>query len=113
MKAIYALAFVCMSLQAFTASADTLDDSTAVDYPSYLGFDDFDFDVPGETTAQSMTRVPGLVIAPTVEPDTLVFDHDGVDYNVDYNKADTVPGIAAIESGDEDPTGTVADLWDF
>ena len=107
MKAIYALAFVCMSLHAFTASADTLNDSTAADYPSYLGFDDFDG--LGETTAQSTTRVPGLVIAPAIEPDTLVVNHDGFDYNM----ADTVPGIATIESGDEDPTGTVADLWDF
>ncbi len=42
MKAIYALAFVCMSLHAFTASADTLDDSTAAYYPSFLGYDDLD-----------------------------------------------------------------------
>ena len=104
MKAIYALAFVCMSLHAFTASADTLDDSTAANYPSFLGYDDLDV---GETIAQSTTRVPGIVIAPAIEPDTLVFDHDGVDYNM----ADTAPGIATVDSGDEDLTGSV--LWDF
>ena len=48
------------------------------------------------------------MIAPAIEPDTLVVDQDGFDYNM----ADTVPGIAAIQSGDEDPTGTVADFWD-
>ena len=104
MKAIYALAIVCMSFHAVAASADTPDNSTAGDYPSYLGFDDFDG--LGETPAQSTTRVPGLVIAPAIEPDTLIVDQD-----VDFNMGDTVPGIAAIESGDEDPTGSV--LWDF
>jgi hypothetical protein len=108
MKAIYALAVVCMSFHAFAASANPLDHATAADYPSYLdGLDDLD--VVGETTAQSTTRVPGLVIAPAIEPDTLVVDHDGFDYNM----ADTVPGIVAIQPSDEDPTGSVADLWDF
>ena len=105
MKALYALVVVCMSVHAFAASAETLDNSTAADYPSYLGFDDFD--VLGETTAQSTTRVPGLVIAPAIEPDTLVVDQDGFDYNM----ADTVPGIAAIQPGDEDLTGSLVDHW--
>ena len=33
------------------------------------------------STAQSTTRVPGLVIAPAIEPDTLVVDQNGFDYN--------------------------------
>ncbi len=46
------------------------------------------------------------MIAPAIEPDTLVVDQD-----LDFNMADTAPGIAAIESGGEDLTGSV--LWDF
>lgn len=110
MKALYALVFVFMSFHAFAASAETLDNST--DYPSYLNglnyLDDLDdFDV--HVTGQSTTRVPGMVIAPAIEPDILIFDQDGAE---NYNTADTVPGLAAIQPSDEAPTGSFADPWD-
>ena len=96
----------CMSVHAVAASAATLDNSTAADYPSYLGFDDFD-DL-GETTAQSTTRVPGLVIAPVIEPDTLVVDQDGFDYNM----ADTVP-VSRRSNRAMKTRPEAVDFWDF
>ena len=105
MKALYALV-VCTSFHAFAASADTLKDTTATDGLAYIyNLDDFDFF--DETAAQGTTRVPGLVIAPAIEPETLVVEQDG-----NHNMADVVPGITAILPGDEDPTGTFADPWD-
>ena len=110
MKALYALVFVCVSFHAFAASAETLDNST--DYPSYLNdfnyLDDLD-DLDVHVTGQSTTRVPGMVIAPAVEPDTLIFDQDGAENN---NTADTVPGIPAIQPSDEDLTGSFAEVRD-
>ena len=104
MKAFYAL-IVCMSFHAFAASAAALEDSMATDHLTYL--DDFDYlDVTGETTAQAMTRVPGIVIAPAIEPETLVVEEDGTE-----NKADSVPGMTAILPGDEGLTRSFADRW--
>ena len=107
MKAFYAL-IVCMSFHAFAASAAALEDSMATDHlTTYL--DDFDYlDVTGETTAQAMTRVPGIVIAPAIEPETLVVEEDGTE---NYNKADSVPGMAAILPGDEGLARSFADRW--
>ena len=104
MKAFYAL-IVCMSFHAFAASAAALEDSMATDHLTYL--DDFDYlDVTGETTAQAMTRVPGIVIAPAIEPETLVVEEDGTE-----NKADSVPGMTAILPGDEGLARSFADRW--
>ena len=106
MKAFYAL-IVCMSFHAFAASAGALEDSMATDHLTYL--DDFDYlDVTGETTAQAMTRVPGIVTAPAIEPETLVVEEDGTE---NYNKADSVPGMTAILPGDQDLAGSFADRW--
>jgi hypothetical protein len=107
MKALYALVFVCMSFHAFAASVETPESTTANDHLTYL--DDLDYpDVTGETTAQAPTRVPGMVIAPAIERETLFVDEDGFEY---YNKADSVPGMTAILPGDEDLTGSFADHW--
>jgi hypothetical protein len=107
MKTLYALVFVCMSIPAFAASTETLEGSMVIDHPIYL--DDFDYlDVTGETTAQATTRVPGIVIAPAIEPETLVVEEDGTE---NYNKADSVPGMTTILPDDEDLTGSFADLW--
>ena len=54
-------------------------------------------------------RVPGLVIEPAIEPETLVVEQDGAKND---NTADFVPGVTMILPGDEDPTGTFADPWD-
>ena len=109
MKTLYALAFVCMSIPAFAASTDTLEDSTAAYYPIYL--DDLDYlDITGETVAQARTRAPATVIAPAIESETLVVEHDGFET---YTHADTVPGMITILPGDEDDvTGTFVDPWD-
>ena len=107
MKTLYALVFVCMSIPAFAASTDTLEDSTATYHPIYL--DDLDYlDVTGETIAQARTRIPDTAIAPATETETLVVEHDGFENN---NKADSVPGMTTILPDDEDLTGTFADLW--
>ena len=107
MKAVYALV-VCISCHTFAASADTLETSTATDYPIYLN----DLDYPGvleETDGQNPTRVPGIVIAPAIEPETLIVEQDGVEND---NKAGSVPGMTAIRPSDEeDVTGTFVDLW--
>jgi hypothetical protein len=107
MKALYALV-VCTSFHAFAASAETLKDTTATDGLAYIyNLDDFDFF--DETAAQGATRVPGLVIAPAIEPETLIVEQDGAEND---NKAGSVPGITAIQPGDEeDVTGTFVDLW--
>ena len=106
MKAFYAL-IVCMSFHAFAASAEAREDSMATDHLTYL--DDFDYlDVTGETTAQAMTRVPGIAIAPAIEPETLVVEEDGIE---NYNKADSVPGMTAILPGDEGLARSFADRW--
>jgi hypothetical protein len=107
MKAHYALVVVCMSLQAFSASAGMPDISTA-DSPSYY-FDDVDFDIVGETTAQSKSRVLGTETAPSFGPDALIVDQDGAE---NYNMADTVPGLMTIPPSDDDLTGSFVDPWD-
>ena len=107
MKALYALVFVCMSIPAFAASTDTLEDSTATYHPIYL--DDLDYlDVTGETIAQARTRIPDTAIAPATETETLVVEHDGFET---YNSEDSVTGMTTILPDDEDLTGTFADLW--
>jgi hypothetical protein len=114
MKALYALVFVCMSFHASAAPVETPESTTANDHLTYL--DDFDYldvtgwlDVPGETVAQAMTRVPGVVIAPAVGPQILFVDEDGFEYHA---RVDTVPGMTTIQPSDEDPTGSFADPWD-
>jgi hypothetical protein len=107
MKALYALVLVCMSIPAFAASTDTLEDSTATHHPIYL--DDLDYlDITGETVAQATTRVPGIVIGPAIETETLVFELDGTE---NYNNTDSVPGMTTILPDDEDQTGSFADPW--
>jgi hypothetical protein len=107
MKALYALV-VCTSFHAFAASADTLKDTTATDGLAYI-YNLDDLDLFDETAAQGTTRVPGLVIAPATEPETLVVEQDGVE---NHTMADVVPGITAIQPSDEeDVTGTFVDLW--
>jgi hypothetical protein len=106
MKALYALA-VCISCHTFAASADTLENSTATDYPTYLN----DLDYPGvlgEIDGQSTTRVPGIVIVPAIEPETLIVEQDGVEND---NKVEPVPGITAIQPSDEDDVTGTFDLW--
>jgi hypothetical protein len=108
MKALYALVFVCMSFHAFAAPVETPEGTAANDHLTYL--DDFDYlDITGETPAQAMTRVPGVVIAPVTENETLLVEEDGFEY---HNKADAVPGRTPILPSDEDPTGSFADPWD-
>lgn len=108
MKALYAPVFVAMSFLAFTASAQTWDDTTANDNLAYYLYDLDDLDLPGETVAQATTRVPGIVIPPSAEFEIIIADQDSDENN---NPLNLVPGIATILPGDEDPTGSFGDHW--
>jgi hypothetical protein len=110
MKALYALVFVCMAFHASAAPVETPESTTANDHLTYLDdFDYLDVTITGETTAQAMTRVPGVVIAPAIAPETLFADEDGFEY---HGRVDTVPGVTTIPPSDEDPTGSFVDPWD-
>ena len=97
MKTLYVLAAVCMSLHAFTASAET--PALMADDYSYSSSID-DLDAREELAARDIT------------PDADVATDNSFAINPDaddYTAAEVIPGINAIPQSDEDLTGSFAE----
>ena len=98
MKTLYVLAAVCMSLHAFTASAET-PALMADDYPSYFSSID-DIDAREELAARDTT-----LDADVATDNSFAINPDADDYTA----AEVIPGINAIPQSDEDLTGSFAE----
>jgi hypothetical protein len=102
MKTLYALAAVCMSLHAFTASAET-PALMVDDYPSYFSAID-DIDAREELAARDTTLDADVATDPATD-NSFAINPDADDYTA----AEVIPGINAIPQSDEDLTGSFAE----
>jgi hypothetical protein len=104
MKSLYVYVGLCMSLQAFTASADT--PALIADGDSCYVRSIDDRDVREKLAAPSITPDAGIATAPVINnPITIDPDAD------DYTTVDIVPGINQIPRDDDDQTGSFAQPW--
>jgi hypothetical protein len=102
MKTLYALVGVCMSLHAFTASAET-PALMADDYSGYFSsIDDLDareeLAAPGTTPDADVATDPATDNSFAINPDA-----------DDYTAAEVIPGINTIPQSDDDLTGSLAE----
>jgi hypothetical protein len=102
MKTLYAIAAVCMSLHAFTASAET-PALMVDDYPSYFSAID-DIDAREELAARDTTLDADVATDPATD-NSFAINPDADDYTA----AEVIPGINAIPQSDEDLTGSFAE----
>jgi len=104
MKTLYALVGVCMSLHAFTASAEA-PALMADDYSSYLSSID-DLEAREELAAQGTTFDADVATDPATDNSFAVNpDAD------EYTAAEIIPGVNEIPQSDEDLTGSFAEPW--
>ena len=102
MKTLYVLAGVCISLHAFTASAET-PALMADDYSSYFSSID-DLDAREELAARDTTPDADVATDPATGNSFAI--NPDVD---DYTAAEVIPGINAIPQNDDDLTGSFAE----
>lgn len=102
MKTLYTLAIVCMSLHAWTASADT--PALMADDDSIYVISTDDRDIGDERSAQGTTPEAQVATAPA---SSNVIDPDADDYAA----ADIIPGITPVPQSDDETTGSVAESW--
>ncbi len=101
MKTLYVLAAVCMSLHAFTASAET--PALMADDYSYSSSID-DLDAREELAARDIMPDADAATDPATD-NSFAINPDADDYTA----AEVIPGINAIPQNDEDLTGSFAE----